>query len=191
MSNTSDPSSLPRANPRPGGRSARVQAAVHAAVRELQESGDRADVNVPAIAAKAGVTPSTIYRRWGDIKQLLADVAVEQLRPETPPADVGSFDGDLRAWLEQYIEEMSSTLGRSMLRDVLGTPDAADAGRCMGFCTMQIDVIRERAVARGDSTVPNEVVIDKVLAPAMYRILFGKEPPTKAELNAWVDSALG
>ena len=191
MSDTPDSSSIPRANPRPGGRSARVQAAVHAAVRELQASGNRADVTVPAIAALAGVTPSTIYRRWGDIKQLLADVAVEQLRPEIPPADVGSFDGDLRAWLEQYVEEMSSAPGRSMLRDVLGTSDLADAGRCMGFCTMQIDVIRERGVARGQSVVPNEVLIDKVLAPAMYRILFAKEPPSKAELNAWVDSALG
>jgi AcrR family transcriptional regulator len=168
-----------------------VQAAVHAAVLELQALGDRSAVTVPAIASRAGVTPSTIYRRWGDIKQLLADVAVEQLRPETPPADVGSFDGDLRAWLEQYTEEMSSAPGRAMLRDVLGTPAFADAGRCMMFCTMQLDVLRERAVSRGESTVPNDVIIDRVLAPAMYRILFAPDPPSKAELNLWVDAALG
>lgn len=191
MSSIPDPHPSSRANPRPGGRSARVQAAVHAAVRELQALGDRSAVTVPAIASRAGVTPSTIYRRWGDISQLLADVAVEQLRPETPPADVGSFDGDLRAWLEQYTEEMSSAPGRAMLRDVLGTPDFADAGRCMMFCTMQLDVLRERAVSRGESTVPNDVIIDRVLAPAMYRILFASDPPSKAELNLWVDAALG
>ena len=146
---------------------------------------------LPAIASKAGVTPSTIYRRWGDIKQLLADVAVEELRPETPPADLGSFEGDLRAWLEQYTEEMSSAPGRAMLRDVLGTPDLADAGRCMMFCTMQIDVIRERAVLRGERTVPNGTIVDRVLAPAMYRILFAPEPPSKADLSTWVHSALG
>lgn len=190
MSTISPPSSVSRANPRPGGRSARVQAAVHAAVRELQASGDRATLTVPAIAARAGVTPSTIYRRWGDLSQLLADVAVEQLRPEAPPDDTGSFDGDLRAWLEQYTDEMSSAPGRAMLRDVLGTPDFADAGRCMMFCSVQIDAIRDRALARGDRTVSTSVIIDRVLAPTMYRILFAPAPPSRVDLNAWVDAAI-
>jgi AcrR family transcriptional regulator len=163
---------------------------VHAAVHDLQAIGARSALTVPAIAARAGVTPSTIYRRWGDLNQLLADVAVEQLRPEAPPADMGSFDADLRAWLEQYTEEMSSAPGRAMLRDVLGTPDFADAGRCMLFCSIQIDAIRDRAMARGEEAVPTTLVIDKVLAPTMYRILFAPEPPSNAELNAWVDAAL-
>ncbi|MEG2632003.1 MAG: ATP-binding protein, partial [Comamonas sp.] len=59
----------------PGGRSARVQESVHSAVRELLEAHERSSVTVPMIAARAGVTPSTIYRRWGDLSALLADVA--------------------------------------------------------------------------------------------------------------------
>ena len=50
-----------------GGRSARIQTAVHAAVRELTAEADRGELTVPMIAARAGVTPSTIYRRWGDL----------------------------------------------------------------------------------------------------------------------------
>ena len=114
--------------------SARVQAAVHQAVRELQREQGRDGLTVPAAAARAGVTPSTIYRRWGDLSQLLADVAVEQLQPEQAPPDTGSFYGDLLAWLEQYFDEMSSVPGRAMLRDVLGTratkgPASATASR--------------------------------------------------------------
>ncbi|NWE73817.1 helix-turn-helix transcriptional regulator, partial [Pseudomonas gingeri] len=60
---------------RPGGRSARVQESIHAAVRALLEEQDRSTLTVPQIAARAGVTPSTIYRRWGDLSELLADVA--------------------------------------------------------------------------------------------------------------------
>ena len=86
-----------KSGPRPGGRSARVQAAVHQAVRELQREQGRDGLTVPAVAARAGVTPSTIYRRWGDLSQLLADVAVEQLQPEQAPPDTGSFYGDLLA----------------------------------------------------------------------------------------------
>src|SRR3954470_14177623 len=106
-------------NIRPGGRSARVQASVHAAVRQLLEEMSRAEITVPLIATHAGVTPSTIYRRWGDLQELLADVAVERLRPDMEPVDTGNAADDLEAWAEQYAEEMSSGPGREYVRDVL------------------------------------------------------------------------
>ncbi|MCM3923275.1 TetR family transcriptional regulator [Frankia sp. AiPs1] len=40
-----------------------MQAAVHAAVRALQSERSRNEITVPLIAAQAGVTPSTVYRR--------------------------------------------------------------------------------------------------------------------------------
>lgn len=82
---------------RPGGRSARVQESVHTATRELLEAHERSSVTVPMIAARAGVTPSTIYRRWGDLSALLADVALERMRPDSEPANTGSLRGDLQA----------------------------------------------------------------------------------------------
>ncbi|MGV8893782.1 MAG: TetR/AcrR family transcriptional regulator [Burkholderiaceae bacterium] len=167
-----------KSSPRPGGRSARVQAAVHQAVRELQQEQGRAGLTVPAIATRAGVTPSTIYRRWGDLAQLLADVAIEQLRPEQPPADTGSFRSDLLAWLVQYFDEMSSAPGRAMLRDVLGTEGHACVGKCDGFLRQQIEAIRERALARGEQPVAADLIVRVVVAPLMYRILFANETPT-------------
>lgn len=185
-----DNAPISRPGPRPGGRSARVQAAVHAAVRELQASEGRDSLTVPAIATRAGVTPSTIYRRWGDLGQLLADVAVELLRPESAPAQMGSYEADLRAWLEQYAEEMSSTPGRALLIDVLNTPRKEGAGRCLFFCTKQIDAIRERAEARGEHTVPTIDIVDRALAPIMYRILFAAEAPTQEDIGRWLALAL-
>ncbi|WP_030557911.1 TetR/AcrR family transcriptional regulator, partial [Streptomyces exfoliatus] len=84
----------PKPMARPGGRSARVQESVHAAVRELVAELGREALTVPQVAARAGVTPSTIYRRWGDLQELLSDVAVEHLRPEALPADLGSLRED-------------------------------------------------------------------------------------------------
>lgn len=168
-----------RSAPRPGGRSARVQAAVHQAVRELQqELQGRSGLTVPAIASRAGVTPSTIYRRWGDLAQLLADVAVEQLQPEQPPADRGSFRDDLLAWLVQYFDEMSSAPGRAMLRDILGTEGHAGAGKCDGFLRQQIEAIRERAMTRGEDPATVDLIISVIVAPLMYRMLFANETPT-------------
>ena len=64
-------------------------------------------MTVPQIAARAGVTPSTIYRRWGDLAALLADVALARKRPDSEPAETGSQRSDKRAWAEQYLDEMS------------------------------------------------------------------------------------
>ncbi|NKK82243.1 TetR/AcrR family transcriptional regulator [Rhizobium leguminosarum] len=162
-------------NLRPGGRSARVQASVHKAVRELMAEMSRAEVTIPLIAGKAGVTPSTIYRRWGDLQELLADVAVDRLRPDMQPIDAGSGKADLETWAEQYAEEMSSGPGREMIRDVLAAA-GANACKCSEYTRQQIGVIAERAKARGEAFPDVERVMDQVVAPIIYRILFGDVP---------------
>lgn len=160
------------AGPRPGGRSARVQASVHRAVRALLARMDRAEVTIPLVAAEAGVTPSTIYRRWGELNELLADVAVERLRPDMVPVETGSGRGDLLAWAEQYAEEMSSGLGREMIRDVLAAEGAAGPRRCCAYARQQIATIAERAVARGEAFPDLDAVLDGIIAPILFRILF-------------------
>ncbi|MGW1377508.1 TetR/AcrR family transcriptional regulator [Streptomyces sp. NPDC002446] len=174
----------PKPMARPGGRSARVQASVHAAVRELEAEQGRAALTVPAVAARAGVTPSTIYRRWGDLQELLSDVAVERLRPEEPPADHGDLRADLTSWARQFLEEMASQPGRAYIRDaLLGDPDGSNAGRCSAYAADQIEVILARATARGETAPAVDEVIDHVVAPMMYRILFrpGQLPAAYAE----------
>ncbi|MGA7439683.1 MAG: TetR/AcrR family transcriptional regulator [Luteibacter sp.] len=181
----------PRATgPRPGGRSARVQAAIHQAVRELLAEAPRESVTVPAIATRAGVTPSTIYRRWGDLSQLLADVAVEQLRPEGAPVDTGTYRGDLALWLEQYRDEMSSAPGRTMLCDVLSVTRAENTGKCLLYCTTQIDMIHERALARGERPLATAAVIDGIVAPMMYHLLFAAKTPSAADVSRWLDDLI-
>ena len=113
---------------RQGGRSARIQEAVHLATQALLKEVGRGEINVPMIAGRAGVTPSTVYRRWGDLAQLLADVAAERLRPLAEPDDTGSLSGDLRAFVMQYAEEMASPVGRALLRDVLARRSSDEVG---------------------------------------------------------------
>ncbi|MCP3752204.1 TetR/AcrR family transcriptional regulator [Pseudomonas sp. SBB6] len=172
---------------RTGGRSARVQQSVHAAVRALLQEQDRASLTVPLIAARAGVTPSTIYRRWSELAALLADVALERLRPDGEPADTGSLRGDLLAWAEQYLDEMSSEVGRNMMRDVISSA-------CPGYCTRilrgQLQVILDRAEARAEALPDLDRLLDLLVAPTVFRILFAEAPPSAQQLPALVDLAL-
>ncbi|GAB3448684.1 TetR/AcrR family transcriptional regulator [Streptomonospora sediminis] len=164
----------PTQGSRTGGRSARVQRSVHTAVQELLAERSRAELSVPLIAQRAGVTPSTVYRRWGDLQELLADVAVERLRPDAPPDDTGSLAGDLDAFAQQYLDETSSAPGREYLRDVLASDSGGEgnAGRFRAYCTDRIDVILHRAAERGEPAPAPDSVLDHVIAPMVYRILF-------------------
>ncbi|HDR9501093.1 TetR/AcrR family transcriptional regulator [Burkholderia pyrrocinia] len=147
-------------------------------------------LTVPAIAARAGVTPSTIYRRWGDLPQLLSDVAVENLQPESLPPDTGSFRQDMENWLAQYLEEMSSEVGRTLLRDVLCSTDPLNAGQCAHCIEEQLDLMREQALARGETPPTCQTLMDYVIAPLVYRILFATETPAYAFAQALLDRVL-
>jgi AcrR family transcriptional regulator len=183
--------------PRPGGRSARVQAAVHQAATELMALHGREALTVPLIAARAGVTPSTIYRRWGELADLLADIAVERLRPETDPADTGSVAGDLQAWVEQYRDEMSSQVGLDMMLDVLAARRGSPAEgvlpvpcQCAAFTASRIGIIVARGVARGEAVPEVDAVMDTVVAPIVYRALFGAQPMTADQAQALVAACM-
>ena len=170
---------------RPGGRSARVQESIHKAVRELLEEQDRASVTVPQIATRAGVTPSTIYRRWGDLSALLADVALARLQPETESANTGSLSGDVRAWADQYLDEMSSAPGRNMLRDV---QSSLKPSYCATIIGGQLQTILDRYPDQPRPSVDR--LINMVAAPIVFRILFSEAPLQIEELHQLIDIAL-
>jgi AcrR family transcriptional regulator len=163
---------------RVGGRSARIQHAVHEAVKRLSSETNREDLTVPQIAAEAGVTPSTIYRRWGDLGSLLADVAVQRLRPISDPEDTGTTASDLRVFIEQFMEEMSSPVGRALIRDVFSPPGETFPIQCCGFTREHLATIVSRAKARGETPFDIDEVIDHVVAPIIYHILYGDREPT-------------
>jgi AcrR family transcriptional regulator len=172
---------------RVGGRSARIQSAVHEAVRRLGAKTSRDDLTVPQIAAEAGVTPSTIYRRWGDLSALLADVAVERLRPIGDPEDTGAMTSDLRALIEQFVEEMSSPVGRALIRDVFSPSETAYPVQCACFTQGHLATIVARAKARGEAPFDIDEVTDHVVAPIIYHILYGDRDVTLDYCHALLD----
>ncbi|MET8341008.1 TetR/AcrR family transcriptional regulator [Streptosporangium canum] len=92
-----DTGAAPPARRRPGGRTARIRTQVlDAVLAELGEHGYDG-LTMDAVAARAGVHRATVYRRWGDVGGLLADVLDAASDDDWQPLDTGSLQGDLAA----------------------------------------------------------------------------------------------
>ncbi|RAY14068.1 TetR family transcriptional regulator [Actinomadura craniellae] len=89
------------ATARPGGRTARVgQAVIDATITELGEVGYAA-LKIDAVAERAGVNKTTIYRRWRTKAGLVSTAIIERRGELVPPADTGSLRGDLIELLKE------------------------------------------------------------------------------------------
>lgn len=163
---------------RPGGRSARVRAAVlMAALDQLAEGGNES-FSCEAVAERAGVHKTTVYRRWGTRERLMLDALVEGARVGVPAPDSGSFLEDLVAYGTTLAAMATTPAVEAMARAVAATRehDAAFAEASRSFWSSHIDhalVIVERAVARGE--IPPEIdprlVIETLIAPIYFRLL--------------------
>ncbi|MFD3917105.1 TetR/AcrR family transcriptional regulator [Streptomyces sp. NPDC058603] len=180
---------------RPGGRSARVRAAVHQAVIELLSQPDVNDLTIPAVAQRAGVNPTSIYRRWGSREALLADVAVTRMEGAWPLADTGTLRGDLVQWATNGAASLVRADGQLILRALAlslpGTPQAqADRREHLRRRADALQDILSRAAERGEFPPPLDEVLDHLLAPLYLRALFGHMPPGPAYPQELVDRLL-
>ncbi|MBZ9597005.1 TetR/AcrR family transcriptional regulator [Streptomyces yangpuensis] len=97
------PTTTSASGSRPGGRSARVRAQVlEATGAQLVEHGYDG-LTVDAVAERAGVHRTTVYRRWRDIGGLLADLLDAAGDDGWEPADTGTLEGDLTALNEEIL----------------------------------------------------------------------------------------
>jgi len=175
---------------RPGGRSARVQAAVYQAVTDLIGARGDERVTIPAVAARAGVNPTSIYRRWGDAQRLLEAVAVARLTADSALPDTGGLRGDLAAWAERLLADITKPDGLASLRTVVNIVDRGGRGLCLRERNDQIAAILGRGRARGDPAPTPTQVIDHLVAPLYFRVLFGIEPTDAAYARSLVDTLL-
>ncbi|MBY6410442.1 TetR/AcrR family transcriptional regulator [Rhodococcus sp. BP-252] len=162
-----------RRTARPGGRSARVRADVHRAVTEL--IGEEVDaLSIPLVAERAGVAATTVYRRWGDLDALRTEVAMEVLTADGPVPDTGDLHRDLAIWCEFLVTDIARPERTSFLRTVVGsTKDDTGKSHCLDKRELQIDTILGHARDRGEPAPTRDDVMDHVVAPLYFRILFG------------------
>lgn len=180
---------------RPGGRSARVRAdAIAATLAELAESGYSA-LSLEAVARRAGVHKTTLYRRWGTREELVLEAMLERAGERVSVPDTGSLRADLLELARTAAANAATPEVAAMARAVAGQAPhdgrLAAANRRFWDERLALDaVIVERAIARGEVAPgirPREV-IESVIGPIHLRLLLTGEPIDDAFLQAIVDT---
>lgn len=156
---------------RPGGRSARVRDAVFDAVEALMAQNKGALPSMAEIASRAGVNPTSLYRRWGDTKYLAAEVAFDRLNRDFPIPDTGSLRGDMLGWASAAARHLSERKNSMLLRII-----AADAQSPRALPIEQrgaeLEAMLDRARKRGEAAPDLLEMFEIVMAPIYSRLLF-------------------
>jgi AcrR family transcriptional regulator len=182
---------------RPGGRSARVRAAVlQAAFDVLVEAGYDA-MTLPEVARRAGVHPATVYRRWKTKPGLLAEAMLDLTAQLAPLPDTGSLRGDLEQLLTGTITVLDLQPTRALLAALATAVDPdPDVTRARDeFWALRLDHARtivDRAIARGElprRTDP-ESLLELLVGPAYLRALVTGRPRDHALVTSTVEHVI-
>lgn len=182
---------------RPGGRTAAVREAVLRATADLLIEEGLAGLELTAVAERAAVGKSTVYRRWGSVPALVADLLADMAEQSVRRADTGSLRGDLHA---------NATLVRRTLNDArqgrlfkaaiaAATSDRHTAAALQLFYDRRIaewaGCVTD-AVERGEAPAGTDAaaVIRQVSAPLYYQFLTSTRTLTVADAHRAVDAAI-
>ncbi|MGW0230769.1 TetR/AcrR family transcriptional regulator [Actinopolymorpha singaporensis] len=185
------------ARPRRGRpRDAEVDRRILAAARETITAHGYAGLSVDAVAERAGVAKTTLYRRWPSKARLVADL-VSGMQDEVGLTETGDVVADLTR-LTAGIAGSLTAAGAPLVADLTAAmahdPDfgATMRERWAQWRRAAVDLLG-RAAERGvlSPGLDPEVTVDQLAGPLYYRLLFTGDPLTAKYAASLVEAALG
>ena len=155
-------------NKRTGGRSAHVLASIRAAVEELVKEVGRERITIPMVAERAGVNPTSIYRRWEDLPTLINDIATYRLNPERALPDSGDLRQDLTAWANELVTHYRKPVNAALLRGGASVAGDSDSD-CLRNRRSEVELFLARYNSPAFTV---DQVMDHLVAPIIYRVIF-------------------
>jgi AcrR family transcriptional regulator len=169
------------------------QAILQATLDLLAEVGYQS-ISIEAIAARAGVGKTTIYRRYTSKEELVAD-AIESLREDSPIPNTGTFWGDVDILTNHAAQTIDSPLGRQTLALIISTassnPQFAQVYKTK-YTKLRREAfsqVLERAKLRGeiDKDADIDLIIDILSGAIYYAVVF---MPTTESIEVYMRRTL-
>ncbi|CAL9427865.1 TetR/AcrR family transcriptional regulator [Streptomyces sp. enrichment culture] len=163
---------------RPGGRTARVREAVLRAAEDALTEEGFTGLDLADIARRAGVGKTTVYRRWGTVTGLVADLLADMAEQSSPRTETGSLLGDLTANARLVHRTLTDPRQGALFKALIAaaTGDARTAAALHRFYDVRVrewaPCVRQ-AVERGEAPEGTDAqeVIRAVSAPLYYHLL--------------------
>lgn len=172
---------------RPGGRTARVRAAVLRAAGDALAEHGFARLDLTDVARRAEVGKTTVYRRWGTVTGLVADLLTDMAEQSLPRARTGSLEDDLRANARLVRKTLADPRQGALFGAIIAaaTSDTRTAEALHRFYARRIREwvpCVEEAIDRGElpKGTDAEEVVRAVSAPLYYRFLASGDPLDEA-----------
>jgi AcrR family transcriptional regulator len=170
---------------RTGGRSARVVNAVLEATLDVLARAGFGALSFDAVAAQAGVSRTTIYRRWATRHDLVRAALLRLAEVQPVPAEASTLREDLVEFIRARLignrreRERALALLRANAAD-LADPELVALGRLVQE-NIQRPIVGavERAIARGELPAGTDpgLVIEPIFATLHFHLfLFAREP---------------
>ena len=157
---------------------------MQAIIGELNDHG-YAGATVEHVAARAGVAKTTIYRRWGSLDGLLADLMAEHAAQQIPVPDEGTLDADLRALARAVVASVRDPAIRAAMASMVAAAVQNPAARQVLFRflatrTATMTTLIDRAVRRGELPAGTDAagILQTVTALIYYRVFIAGDQPT-------------
>ncbi|HEY7349863.1 MAG TPA: TetR/AcrR family transcriptional regulator [Ktedonobacterales bacterium] len=159
------------------------QAILRATLEELAEVGFEA-LSIEAVAARARVGKTTIYRRWPSKTELVLE-AISVIHAEVPVIDTGSFRDDMLAMMRGAFQ-LRTTLVEQLLFKAMGevksNPEVFQVfvARHVTPRFQAIYQMIERAKARGElrQDIDPALITSLMAGPFFFQALFTSILPT-------------
>jgi AcrR family transcriptional regulator len=146
------------------------------ALAMLREKGYR-ELTVDAIAERAGVAKTTVYRRWPSKGALVAFAVAPLAAAATAPPDSGSLEADLTTLLTSTRDLLAGELGpiaAELIAESQHDPELIEIVRAVIAPRRQLfRSVLERGITRGElaGELDPELVTDLLVAPLWARLL--------------------
>ncbi|MFI7618227.1 TetR/AcrR family transcriptional regulator [Nonomuraea terrae] len=174
-----------------------TQAITEAVLDELAEQG-YARLSMEAVAKRAGVGKSALYRRWSSKQEMAISVISEFSMEQVTVPDTGSLRGDLRAALDTLMKWLThprfSRIMPDLVAEAARNPELGEAVETLvGMPKRErVAAMFQRAIDRGElpQDTDLELALDLLAAPLYWRLVVRSAAPDPAYMDNLTDALL-
>ncbi|MFF5296934.1 TetR/AcrR family transcriptional regulator [Paractinoplanes globisporus] len=155
----------------------------NAVMQELADVG-YGRLSIEAVARRAGVGKTAIYRRWSNKLEMVLEIVSDVAGRSVPLPDTGSFAGDLQLLMLIVSKALQHRIASQIIPDLMAeasrNPQIAETLQKALRTHQQAvgDKLIGQAIARGElpeGTDP-EVAVDLILGPLYWRLAVARTP---------------